>query len=77
MWASLLDEHGSAGFVLDEASILAATRCVRLRNVAWLTGEHGKSFDSSRPASRLFCFKVLQPDPTSCAQTAARLLNAP
>src|SRR5690242_16447828 len=62
MWApsiittiSLLDRDGPTGPALDDASISAATRCVRLRIVAWLTGEHGKSFDNSRPASRNEC----------------------
>ena len=62
MWApsiittiSLLDRAWSVGSALDDASISAATLWVRLRIVAWLTGEHGKRVDNSRPASRNEC----------------------
>ena len=50
MWApsiittiSLLDRAWSVGSALDDASISAATLWVRLRIIAWLAGEHGKS----------------------------------
>src|SRR5579859_1508107 len=53
--ASLFVADWSAGSALDEVSISAATLWVRLRIVAWLTGEQGKSDDNSRPASRNEC----------------------
>ena len=47
---------GSAGgAAASMASILLATRCSRLRTLAWLGGEQGRNVSSSRVASRKEC----------------------